>query len=70
MAIHSNGQTISSLVHIEGITLGANEEIDEVAEGASGMSVDGIGEVGDWASEGQVTGVYGTDFTVGSLAGK
>ena len=30
-----------SLAHIEGITLGAGEEVDEVAGGASG--VDGIG---------------------------
>ena len=28
------------------------------------MGVDGIGEVGDWASEGQATGVYGAGFTV------
>ena len=41
--------------HIEGITLGAGEEVDEVAGEAGGMGVDGIGEVGDWASEGQVT---------------
>ena len=26
------------------------------------MGVDGIGEVGDWASEGQAAGVYGTGF--------
>ena len=51
--IHSSGQTISSLAHIEGITLGAGEEVDEVAGGAGGMGVDGIGEVGDWTSEGQ-----------------
>ena len=35
--------------HIEGITLGAGEEVDDVAGGAGGMGVDGIGEVGDWA---------------------
>ena len=40
---HSSGQAIFSLAHIEGITLGAGEEIDEVAGGASGMGVDGIG---------------------------
>ena len=67
-AIHSSGQTISSLTHIEGITLGAGEEVDEVAGGAGGMGLDGIGEVGDWASEGQATGVYGAGFTAGSLA--
>ena len=56
-------KTIFSLAHIEGITLGAGEEVDEVAEGASAMGVDGIGEVSDRASEGQVAGVYGTGFT-------
>ena len=35
MAIHSSGQTISSLSHIEGITLSAGEEVDEVAGGAA-----------------------------------
>jgi hypothetical protein len=38
VAIHSNGQTIFSLSHIEGITLGAGEEIDEVAGRASSKS--------------------------------
>ena len=47
MAIQSSGQTIFSLFHIEGITLCAGEEIDEVAGGASGIGVDRIGEVGD-----------------------
>ena len=37
MAIHSSGQAIFSLAHIEGITLGAGEEVDQVAGGASGM---------------------------------
>ena len=32
--------------------------------------VDGIGEVGDRASEGHDAGVYGAGFTAGSLAGK
>ena len=70
MAIHSSGQTIFSLVHIEGITLGAGEEVDEVAGGASGMVVDRIDEVGNQASEGQADGVYGACFTAGSLEGK
>ena len=70
MAVHSSGQTIFSLAHIEGITLGAGEEVDEVAGEAGGMSVDGKGEVGDQASEGQATGEYGAGFTAGSLAGK
>ena len=47
MAIHSSGQTVFSFPYIEGITLGAGEEVDEVAGGAGGMSVDEIGEVGD-----------------------
>ena len=69
VAIHSSGQTIYSLAHIEGITLGAGEEVDEVAGGAGGMGVDRIGEVDDWASEGQAAGVYGAGFTAGSLVG-
>ena len=40
MAIHSSGQTVFSFPHIEGfITLGAGEEVDEVAGGARGMDV-------------------------------
>ena len=54
MAIHSSGQTIFSLTHIEGIPLSAGEEVDEVAGGASGMGVDRIGEVGNRASEGHI----------------
>ena len=57
VAIHSSGQTIFSLIHTEGITLGAGEEVDEVAGGASGMGVDRIGEVGVQASEGQAVGL-------------
>ena len=30
VAIHSSGETIYSLTHIEGITLSADEEVDEV----------------------------------------
>ena len=52
MAIHFSGQTVFSFSHIQGITLDAGEKVDEVAGGASGMGVDGIGEVGDRASEG------------------
>ena len=37
MDIHSSGHTIFSLPHMEGITLGAGEEVDEVAGEASGM---------------------------------
>ena len=34
VAIHSSGQTISRLAHIEGIALSAGEEVDEVAGGS------------------------------------
>ena len=40
MAIHSSGWTVFSLSHIEGITLGAGEEVDEVAGEASGLGVE------------------------------
>ena len=40
MSIHSSKQTVLSLSHIEGITLGAGEEVDEIAGGASGMGAD------------------------------
>jgi hypothetical protein len=50
--------------------MGAGEEVDEVAGGASGMGVDRIGEVGDRAIRGQAVGVYGAGFTVGSLTRK
>ena len=63
-------QTVFSFSHIEGITLGSVEEVDEVAGGASCMGVDRVGEVGDRTSEGQAAEVYGTGFTAGSLAGK
>jgi hypothetical protein len=51
VAIHSSGQTVSSFSHIEGITLSADEKVDEVAGGASGMGVDRIVKVDDWVSE-------------------
>ena len=70
MAIHASGQTIFSLALTEGITLDAGEEVDKVAGGASGMGVDGIGDVGDWTSEGQAAGVYWAGFTAGSFTGK
>ena len=57
MPIHSSGQTVYSLSHIEGITLGAGEEVDEVAGNESGMGVDRIDKVGVRASEGQAAGV-------------
>ena len=44
VAIHSSGHSShSSLAHIEGTTLGAGEEVDEVAGGAGGMGVDHSG---------------------------
>ena len=58
MVIRCIGQTIIGLAHIEGIILGTGEEVDEVAGEAGGMGVNGIGEVGDRASEGQADGVY------------
>ena len=51
MNILSSGQTIFSFIHIEGITLGISEKVDEVAGGAKCISVDRIGEVGGWASK-------------------
>ena len=39
MAIHSSEQTVLSFPHIEGIILIACEEEDEIAGGASCMSV-------------------------------
>jgi hypothetical protein len=40
LAIDSRGQTVFSFSHIEGISLGAGEKVDEIAGGASGMGVD------------------------------
>ena len=66
MPIHSSGQTVFRLPHIEGVTLGAGEEVDEAAGGASGMSVDRMGEI----SEGRAAVVYGAGFTAGPLTRK
>jgi hypothetical protein len=62
VTIHSSGQTVFSFTHIEDIILGAGEEVNEVAGGASGMDVDRKGEVGGRASEGQAAGLYVTGF--------
>ena len=43
MTIYSSGQTVFGFSQIEGITLSAGKEVDEVAGGASAMGVDGIG---------------------------
>ena len=56
MSVHSSGQSVF-IPHIEGVTLGAGEEVHEVVGGASGMGADWIGEIGDRASEGQASGV-------------
>ena len=56
MIFHSSEQSISSLSHIEGTTLGAGQEIYEVAGKASDIGLDGISEVGDRASEEQLLG--------------
>ena len=40
VATHSNGQTIFSFTHIEGITVDAGEEVEQVAGGATVMGVD------------------------------
>ena len=67
MAIHSSGQTVFSFPYIEGITLGAGEEVDEVVGGASGIGVDRIGEVGNRAAGPvlQWDGTRGTGNNVG-----
>ena len=65
MAIHSSGQTIFSLAHIEGMTVGAGEEVDEVAGGAGG-----IDEVGDRVSERQLLGCMGQVLQWGLWQGK
>jgi hypothetical protein len=44
-------QTIFSFTHIESITLGAGEEVDEVSGGVRGTGVGRIGNVCDRASE-------------------
>ena len=63
MTIHSIAETISSLP-----CMGAGEKICEVAGRARGLlCMDGIGEVGDRASEDAIR-VYGTGFASGSLA--
>ena len=47
MKIHPSGQTLFYyyFFHIEGLTLGACEEVHEVAGGASGMDRRKIGKV-------------------------
>ena len=52
------------------MALSTGEEVNEIAERASGMDVDKIGEVDDRASEGHAAGVYGAGFIAGSLARK
>ena len=47
MAIHSSGQTIFGFTPIECTTLGAGEDVHEVAGGVRGMGVGWAGEIGD-----------------------
>ena len=51
MVIHSIEQTIFGFTHIEGIMLVAGKKIYEIDGSAGGMGLDGIGEIGDKASE-------------------
>ena len=50
------------------ITLGAGKEVDMVHGGASGTSMDRIGEVTDRVNKGQAAGEYEAGFMVRSLA--
>ena len=56
-------ENVSGFSHIEGVTQGAGEEVDDVAGGAIGMDVDKRGEV-----VGRTAGVYGAGFRARSLA--
>jgi hypothetical protein len=47
LVIQYNGEIVFSFTRIQGIILGADEVIDEIAEGVSGMDLDRIDEVGD-----------------------
>ena len=57
MTIHFSEQTILSFTHVESITLGAGEEVDEVAGGSNSIDVVREGYVGDRASEVQAAEV-------------
>ena len=61
MKIHPSGQTLFYyyFFHIEGLTLGACEEVHEVAGGASAIGTDRRGEVG----QRKVGEVYGKGLT-------
>ena len=52
LAIHSSGQTIFGVTHVESITLGVGEVVDEVTGGASDTNVIRTRAVGDKTSEG------------------
>ena len=59
---------VEKLSHIECTTLGAGEEIYEVARTSSSLGLDGL--IGYRANDGEAAGFYsGPGFTVGSLAG-
>ena len=49
--------------------MGASEEICEVTERTSCMSLNGFGEVSGKANEGKAAAVFGTGFAAGSTAG-
>ena len=51
MAIHSSGQIIFSLTHIEGTTVGAGKEVDEVAGRANDIGLDGIDQISKRANQ-------------------
>ena len=70
MAIHSSGQTVFSLTHIEGITVDADEVVDEVGWSSKWHGCGWDRWVGDRASEGEVAGKHEAYFTAGSLARK
>ena len=47
MTSHSSEPTIFSFSHIESITLGAGEEVEEIFGGAIGLDVDRTAQVAD-----------------------
>ena len=58
VTIHSSGQTVFDFSHIEVVTLGAGEEVDVVAAGASSIGVNRLVEV---------TGLSSSTLTTSSL---
>ena len=58
-------ETISNLSHVDGIKLGAGQEIYEVVGRTNGLN--GTDEVSDRAIEGLAAGVSGVGFEVGCI---